>query len=247
MMPIVMDIVGSAVLYLSCTLASAAGIGGGGLSVLLVVFNFGFRKGVLLSLWSIFGNILVQVLLSIKSRHPLDKCRTLVYWDMVFVFLPAKLFGSTIGVLVSTAVPEDLLAITAIPVLAFIILGMYRKYNTAKKYEAIASAACDARDIPVTVESDSINLTRMLLSINANTDSCARRSSAFGLDTYSAMYPWSLISATCTTWIGYVAAFLILTFIKKCSTPYIVVTAVFYPLLFLGMRFRISHLARYCR
>jgi hypothetical protein len=94
---IVLDIVGSLVLYLSCTLASAAGVGGGGLSVLLVVFNFGFRKGVLLSLWTVFGNILAQTLLAIHTHHPLDKCRTLVYWDLIFVSLPAKLFGATIG------------------------------------------------------------------------------------------------------------------------------------------------------
>lgn len=103
-MTIVLDIVGSIVLYLSCTLASAAGIGGGGLSVLLVIFNFGFRKGVLLSLWSVLGNVLAQVLLALKAHHPLDKCRTLVYWDLVFVLLPAKLFGATIGELI--CVPE---------------------------------------------------------------------------------------------------------------------------------------------
>ena len=96
-MSILIDVIGSCVLFLSCTLASAASIGGGGLSVLLVIFHYGFQKGVLLSLWSIFGNVLVQVLLSLRAHHPLDKYRTLTYWDMVFVSLPAKLFGATIG------------------------------------------------------------------------------------------------------------------------------------------------------
>ena len=96
-MSLTLEIIGSVVLFCSCALASAATIGGGGLSVLLVLFNFGFRKGVLLSLWSVLGNLSSQLLLVVGSHHPLDKCRPMVYWDLIFAILPAKLFGATLG------------------------------------------------------------------------------------------------------------------------------------------------------
>lgn len=157
-----------------------------------------------------------------------------------------------LGVLVSSSAPDDALAIVAIFVLAFIVYGMYRKYTLAVQFESIASAACDARDIPVNSQSDSINLTRMLLSIDANVpdmeNSSAQRTESVtdvGVkETYLPSYPVSIIGATCATWAGYVVAFVILTFIRKCSAPYVVITSVFYPILFVRMFFRMRFLAR---
>lgn len=69
----------------STTLASAAGIGGGGLTlpVLIIIFGFSFHKSVVLSLCSVLGNTLLQVTINASLRHPQEISRPLIYWDAI--------------------------------------------------------------------------------------------------------------------------------------------------------------------
>jgi uncharacterized membrane protein YfcA len=85
MPPLLNSIAGSAVLFLSTTLASAAGIGGGGLTlpVLIIIFGFAFSKSVVLSLCSVLGNTLLQVVVNFSLRHPQEISRPLIYWDAI--------------------------------------------------------------------------------------------------------------------------------------------------------------------
>jgi hypothetical protein len=115
------DVAGSVVLFLASTLASAAGIGGGGLNVpiLIVVFGFGFTKAAVLSLWTVFGNILAQFSLNYNARHPELMSRPLIYWDVVVVLLPAQLGGASIGVLLSDVCPKTVLILLAMVILLY--------------------------------------------------------------------------------------------------------------------------------
>jgi hypothetical protein len=115
------EIAGSVVLFLASTLASAAGIGGGGLNlpILIVIFGFGFSKGAVLSLWTVFGNIVAQFALNYNARHPEKMSRPLIYWDVVVVLLPAQLGGASIGVLLSDVCPKTVLIILALVILLY--------------------------------------------------------------------------------------------------------------------------------
>lgn len=120
-MTLAQDIGGSIVLYLASTLASAAGIGGGGLNVpiLIVLFGFGFSKAAVLSLWTVLGNILAQFSLNYNARHPEKMARPLIYWDVIVVLLPAQLGGASIGVILSDLCPKTILVILAMIILSF--------------------------------------------------------------------------------------------------------------------------------
>lgn len=56
-------IAGCAVLFCCSTLASAGGIGGGGLNVpiLIVLFGYDYNVAVVISLFGVMGNVLIQV------------------------------------------------------------------------------------------------------------------------------------------------------------------------------------------
>jgi hypothetical protein len=151
----------------------------------------------------------------------------------------------TTGVLISSSTPPDSLAIVAIFVLAFIVYIMHYKYKITVEQESIATAAVAVQDIPLNSQSSSINLTRMLLSINANTIDTPMNSSDSGTaGVYVKNIPWTTIGATSLTWAGYIFAFFVLTLIRKCSTAYIAITVIFYPLLFIVMFARMRYLMK---
>jgi uncharacterized membrane protein YfcA len=104
------DTAGSIILYLASSLSSAGGVGGGALNVPVLYFIWGFpySEAVILSLATLMGNYLLQVLVNIPERHPIDLTRPLIYWDAILVLLPAELGGANIGVLLSKVFPTSL-------------------------------------------------------------------------------------------------------------------------------------------
>ena len=119
---------------------------------------------------------------------------------------------------------------------------MYSKYKDAVEEESIAAAAYDVQDVPVNSTSNSVNITRMLLSINADTiaDGTSQGQGCIHLT----RFPWTTIGACCVTWVAYIIAFYSLSTIRRCSTVYIVITVVLYPVLFVVMFVRMGYLTR---
>ena len=123
------EILGSILLYLSSSLSSAGGVGGGALNVPLLYFVWGFTytQSVILSLATLMGNYLLQVLVNLPQRHPIDLTRPLIYWDAVLVLLPAELGGANIGVLLSNIFPTSLDLILGMIVLVIATYGAMEK------------------------------------------------------------------------------------------------------------------------
>jgi hypothetical protein len=195
-----------------------------------------------LSLWAIFGNILTQCLLTAKAHHPMDKSRSLVYWDIVFVLLPAKLFGSTIGVLVSSSAPSDVLAILAIFALLFVTAVTFRKYLDAVELEhaAVAAVNDDVKDI-----APSVNINRAILSINLTSEKSEVYSpGSSGKKPIPIEVPWKVVGALLLTWIAAAISFSLLAVVRKCSTNYIIVASCCYPALIVTMFARLSVLIK---
>ena len=71
----------------------------------------------MLSLAAILGNTLLQLMINIRTRHPNCPKRSVIYWEMIAIMLPAELGGSNLGVVLSKVVPSTILYIGAIIVL----------------------------------------------------------------------------------------------------------------------------------
>jgi uncharacterized membrane protein YfcA len=127
------NVFGGLLLYLTCSLSSAGGIGGGGLLVpiFLVVFGYPYNKAVIFSLCTVFGNYFSQVWINWKKRHPANSRRPLIYWDAVLILLPAQLGGSNAGVLIASVFPEGDLILLAMVVLSF---AGYKTFRKGRKY-----------------------------------------------------------------------------------------------------------------
>jgi uncharacterized phage infection (PIP) family protein YhgE len=68
------EVVGSILIYLTATIASAAGVGGGILNVgiFLMIWDFAFLTCTILSLFTLFGNFIAQV----SEKFPAAVCCT---------------------------------------------------------------------------------------------------------------------------------------------------------------------------
>ena len=90
------DYAGTALLFLGGVMAGAAGIGGGGLNVPLLILVMGFvmEEAVPLSHVAVFGNSIAQNLVNLRRRHQLAPYRPMVDFDIPLLLLPAQLAGN---------------------------------------------------------------------------------------------------------------------------------------------------------
>ena len=123
------SIAGGVCIACACFLASAGGIGGGGVLVALglVVFGWSYDRAVVLALVAVFGNLLAQLALNYRKRHMTLRSRPLIYWDGVLLLCPAMLGGSSIGKIVAKILPDTIKKSFAIIVLAAVTIKTFVK------------------------------------------------------------------------------------------------------------------------
>ena len=92
-------------------LANVAGIGGGGITVPIVMICWGFstKESVAISGATIFVGSVVRFFYSIDRKHP-EKKATSIDYGIVIVMLPLVLVGSFTGVLVNIMLPPLILS-----------------------------------------------------------------------------------------------------------------------------------------
>jgi len=134
------QIVGSVVLYVSSTLSAGAGVGGGALNVPIfyLVWGFTYRESVVMSLATLMGNYLCQVLINLTERHPIQRDRPLIYWDAVLILLPAELAGANIGVILSAIFPDTLCVLLGMVVLVIAFVAALDKGVQLHEKESMA-------------------------------------------------------------------------------------------------------------
>ena len=115
------EVAGGICFGIGCFLASAGGIGGGGVlvSIGLVVFEWEYTQAVVLALVAVFGNLLAQQAINYKKPHMTVLTRPLIYWDSVRLLSPALLGGSSIGKIVEKILPDSVKKS-----IAFVVLGL---------------------------------------------------------------------------------------------------------------------------
>lgn len=234
-------------LFLSNTLSSSAGVGGGLLNVAILhsVLGEGIKEAVVLSLAAIFGNTLVQVVINLQARHPGDGKKSVIYWDMIAMMLPAELGGSNLGVILSEAVPSTILYIGAIIVL--MVGGIFSAKKASHLYELeTARNNGDKNDLGMEDDttaklignnfpenSDSKNLLSPLfveevgeVLERSHSQASARNSSVdFSLsailDTSAALppleLPWTIIRVIAGVWLLFLGLYIAMSFVPGCS------------------------------
>lgn len=211
-------------------LASAAGIGGGGLNVpiLVVAFGFEFNKAVVLSLCAVLGNLVSQLTLNHNSHHPSAKSRPLPYWDLILCFLPAQLCGSTFGIAFRNIPPDTVLECIAMVVLIF------AGTKTLIKGIGVFKAESQAKS-----QTDNTKLLNQQDFVDAEDFRVPR------MESDDIVYPWEILKAICACWIVYVSIFLVLAFVKSCSTEYFVLLVIVFVPLTIQITWGIRHVQRY--
>eukprot|EP00565_Helicotheca_tamesis_P003823 CAMPEP_0185724688 /NCGR_PEP_ID=MMETSP1171-20130828/1096_1 /TAXON_ID=374046 /ORGANISM="Helicotheca tamensis, Strain CCMP826" /LENGTH=575 /DNA_ID=CAMNT_0028392599 /DNA_START=27 /DNA_END=1757 /DNA_ORIENTATION=+ len=171
------DIVGMIVWFCAAGVATACGVGGGGIYVPLgiILLRFAPKPASGLSQASIFGASLGGLLLNSRNRHPNTSIRDdnnsseskdtkyegklytrpLIDYDMALFLAPMEMAGAVLGVLVQKLMPNWLYLSIAGCVLAFTSYKTYMKFFAAnKKEKAERAKAMEAEDVKLENEQE---------------------------------------------------------------------------------------------
>lgn len=122
------DVWGTILVTLGLMIAASGGIGGGGMLVPLYILVMGFhpKNAIALSNFTIVGSSVTNIIMNLSKRHP-DADRPLVDWDLILVMEPLTMAGAISGAFASKLLPDWLLTIMLVILLAF------TTYETLKK------------------------------------------------------------------------------------------------------------------
>ena len=220
-LPVSQVVGGFICLYLSCSLASSAGLGGGGVNVpvLLVILQYDYKEATVLSLCAVLGNHFSQTTINWSKSNPQLATRALIYWDLVMIFLPAQLAGSTLSTTFSTSFPETPLLILGMIVVSFAIYksiekgrSLYASENLEIKNRTIDVQEDVDENLPSSAMSDNNN--EPLLIKHNNNYSHIEEKPKIQLDMY--VFLW-----IATAWMYYAGLYLVLQFgVTSCSALY---------------------------
>ncbi|CAM9510084.1 unnamed protein product [Ectocarpus sp. 6 AP-2014] len=113
------DVTGVGLACIGLMIAAAGGIGGGGILVPLYILVLGFdpKHAIPLSNITIFGGAITNTVLNLSKRHPAAD-RPLVDWDLILVMEPLTIGGALVGSFINKVLPDWILAIMLIVLLA---------------------------------------------------------------------------------------------------------------------------------
>lgn len=113
------DLWGTFLIGLGSMIAASGGIGGGGMLVplLILIFEFSPKYAIPLSNFTIVGSSITNIVLNLVKRHP-DADRPLVDWDLILVMEPLTMVGAIVGAFMSKVLPDWLLSVSLVLLLA---------------------------------------------------------------------------------------------------------------------------------
>lgn len=114
------DMWGTIFVILGLLVAASGGIGGGGILVPLLILVFGFspKHAIPLSNFTILGSSITNMALNVPKRHPLAN-RPLVDWDLILVMEPLTMAGAIVGAFITKVLPDWILVVSLVILLAF--------------------------------------------------------------------------------------------------------------------------------
>ncbi|CAD7927647.1 unnamed protein product [Amoebophrya sp. A120] len=117
--PVDMDLLGTFLFFLGSGLALSAGVGGGGIYVPLLILLLRFRahKATAVSQSMLAGGAISVLLYNLKQRHPTDKSRSMVDFDLTAILGFPLMAGVQMGAVVHKISPDWLILFLLIAVL----------------------------------------------------------------------------------------------------------------------------------
>jgi len=154
------DVAGTVIWFLTAGIATACGVGGGGIYVPMgmLVIKLASKPSSGLSQASIFGASLGGLLLNLYALHPNQKIvsnaarqgskekvlyytRPLIDYDMTLFLAPLEMAGAVLGMLVQKVLPNWLYLCSAIVILGITAFTTWRTYSKRRQAELDASTA----------------------------------------------------------------------------------------------------------
>ena len=243
------DVLGVLCIAFSCFLASAGGIGGGGVLVAvgLVVFGWGYDRSVVLALVAVFGNLSAQFALNYRKRHMSLRSRPLIYWDGVLLLCPAMLGGSSVGKIVASILPDAIKKLCALTVLVSVTIKtgikarhLYRSENENAKAFQLIDDKMNSLTNPLNDNDDSASEEklvhdRLLIpkeSFDGEGDVFIDYEKEESLS--KVQFPWDIIGVIFVIWLFYAAVFIVTaTVTENCTDVYWALVSIVFPPLFL--------------
>mmetsp|Transcript_26503 Transcript_26503/g.61836 ORF Transcript_26503/g.61836 Transcript_26503/m.61836 type:complete len:548 (+) Transcript_26503:112-1755(+) len=142
------EVVCTVLVVLTAKLSAAAGMGGGGVYVplMLLLLDLSTKEAVPLSQAMILAGAIVNVVMFCGDRHPKYSHRPRIDYDVVMMLNPGLAAGVTLGVIVHIMSPQWLLVSILIVTLALALQKSLSKgmQQWAKESKALADAKKDA-------------------------------------------------------------------------------------------------------
>ena len=122
------EILGLIAIIVAIVFGNAAGVGGGGIimPILLLIFSFKMLEASSLSNFMIFLGFIVRYAYNVSSRHP-TRNKPLVDYDLVFIMLPGSLFGTKFGIIINDSLPHPVLLIILAIILMYVSITMFMR------------------------------------------------------------------------------------------------------------------------
>lgn len=232
---------GCVALFSACLIASAGGVGGGGLSVpiLLLIFGYSFETAVPLSQFVVLGNALSQCLVNIQHRNPYRHRKPLIWWELVIVLSPAQLGGSNLGNLLAKIFPDSVMYILALVMLLYatklsISKGLHRRQEeqmTVKHKDPFPPPTS-----PMTPTKNPMIVDNAVLetSLRKKTEEEEERLSITEDGQHAIQWPRLVLSVILIVWLGYLGLSLGRAQTDTCSDAYIILFVLSYLPLVIG-------------
>jgi uncharacterized membrane protein YfcA len=184
-------------------------------------------------------------IVNIWLRHPMDKSRPLIYYELVMIFFPLQLGGANLGVVLVSMFPDTVLLILAVCVLLYAIFVAIER--AVRLYDAENQLLFESEDVsPSQAEGE----RRALLSESNVGDECKSTNkdcrsddalrpvsnmvdeSLSSEDEIAMNIPWKYIAAAIGIWVLYAASYLAMDASTKCTVTYYVLLVIVYPFIF---------------
>jgi len=144
------EVICTILIVITAMLSAAAGMGGGGVYVPLLLLFLGFstKEAVPLSQAMIVGGAVVNVLMFSGDRHPKYPSRPRIDYDVIMMMNPGLAAGVTIGVMAHLISPQWLIVVTLLITLAITLQKSLTKGISAWNKESAVLAAQAANGPP---------------------------------------------------------------------------------------------------
>merc|ERR1719453_2258578 len=115
-----MDLLSLALSALGLIIAAGGGIGGGGILVplFMILFKFRPKHAIALSNFCILGGSIANTIFNVQKTLP--DGRSLIDWDIIVMMEPSTIAGAVLGSFASKFLPDFVLTICLVIVLALL-------------------------------------------------------------------------------------------------------------------------------